>query len=87
MWIIPILVLVIATLIFLVVALLAGQIIGPLYDVVVADAAVKRMGYDVGVEAATRIGLKYVLPLLALSLVVWFLVMRLATDTYMGNRR
>jgi hypothetical protein len=34
-----------------------------------------------------RIGAKFVLPLLALSLVIWFLVMRLASDQYQGVRR
>lgn len=87
MWIFAILTIVIAALIFLVVALMAGPIISPLYDVVVNDPAVQEMGYDVGAEVAMRIGLKYVLPLLALALVIWFLVLRLQADEYLGQRR
>jgi hypothetical protein len=87
MWIFAILAIAVAALILLIVALLAGPLIAPLYEVVVNDPAVQRVGFDVGVEVSARIGLKFVLPLLALSLVLWFLVMRLIDDAYMGVRR
>jgi len=87
MWILAILAIAIAALILLIVALLAGPLIAPLYEVVVNDPAVQRVGFDVGVEVSARIGLQFVLPLLALSLVLWFLVMRLIDDAYMGVRR
>lgn len=87
MWVFAIISIFIAAFILVMVALFAGKIIGPLYDVVIANDAVQQMGYDTGAEVATRIGLKYVLPLLALTLVVWFLVMRLMADQYQGTRR
>lgn len=88
MWVFAIIAIAISALILVVVMLLIGPVVGPLYDVVVNDPAVQEMGYDVGAEVAMRIGAKFVLPLLALSLVIWFLVMRLASDQYQGvNRR
>ena len=87
MWVLAILAIVIAALILLVVALLIGPIVGPLYDIVVNDPAVQAVGYDVGAEVAMRIGAKYVPGLLALSMVIWFLVMRLARDAYLGTNR
>jgi len=87
MWVFAIIAIAISALILVVVMMLIGPVIGPLYDVVVNDPAVQEMGYDVGAEVAMRIGAKFVLPLLALSLVIWFLVMRLASDQYQGVRR
>jgi ABC-type uncharacterized transport system YnjBCD permease subunit len=88
MWVFAIIAIAISALILVIVMLLIGPVVGPLYDVVVNDPAVQEMGYDVGAEVAMRIGAQFVLPLLALSLVIWFLVMRLASDQYQGvNRR
>lgn len=85
MWIIAGLALLVGAFVLVLVMLLAGAIVPPLYDVVVNDPAVKEMGYDTGVEVSTHIGLEYVLPLIGLSLVIWFLVYRLASDVFMGN--
>jgi len=87
MWVFAIIAIAISALILVVVMMLIGPVVGPLYDVVVNDPAVQEMGYDVGAEVAMRIGAKFVLPLLALSLAIWFLVMRLASDQYLGVRR
>jgi len=87
MWVFAIIALVASAVILLIVALLLGPVVGPLYEVVVNDPAVKEMGYDSGVEVAMRIGAKWVLPLLALSIVLWFLVLRLRADHYLGGRR
>jgi len=65
-------------------AYLGGQIIPPLYEVVVADAAVQAMGYDRGAEVAVRIGLQYVIPFMGISLFVWFLFLRLRRDSFQG---
>jgi hypothetical protein len=67
-------------------AYLGGQIIPPLYEVVVADSAVQAMGYDRGAEVAVRIGLQYVLPFMGISLFVWFLFLRLQLDSFQGVR-
>lgn len=88
MWIFAILAIAISALILMVVVTVAGPLIAPLYEIVVNDPAVKSVGFDVGVEVSTRIGLKYVPALLALSLIIWFFVMRLVDDSYQGyNRR
>jgi hypothetical protein len=84
MWVFAIIALLIAALVLVIVMMLIGPIVGPLYDVVVSDPEVQQVGYDVGAEVAMRIGGKYVLPLSALSLIVWFLVMRLRSDQYQG---
>ena len=87
MWVLAILALSVAALILVIVTLLIGPLVGPIYEVVVNDPAVQKMGYDVGATVAMRIGAKYVPALLALSLVVWFLVLRLMSDSYQGVRR
>lgn len=87
MWVFAILAISIGAMILIVVAMLAGPLIAPLYEIVVNDPAVIEMGYDVGATVAVRIGLKFVLPLLALTLAVWFLVMRLMDDTWDGVTR
>ncbi|MFW5919666.1 MAG: hypothetical protein ACOCSF_05655 [Halanaeroarchaeum sp.] len=87
MWVFAILAIAIAALIMVVVMLLMGPVVAPLYDVVMSNQAVQEMGYDAGVEVAMRIGGKFVPILLLLSLAVWFLVMRLASDQYQGYRR
>lgn len=87
MWVFAIIAILISALILTVVALLIGPIVGPLYEIVVNDPAVQAMGYDTGAEVAMRIGAKWVPGLLALSLVIWFLVMRLASDSYLGTSR
>lgn len=88
MWVFAILALLIAALVLVIVAMLIGPIVGPLYEIVVNDPAVQQVGFDTGAEVSMRIGGKFVLPLLALSLVIWFLVMRLVSDQYQGvNRR
>lgn len=87
MWVFAILFMMVGVLVLVVVALLLGPIITPIYEVVVNDSAVQAMGYDTGAETAMRIGSKWVLPLLALVVVVWFLVLRLRTDQFQGARR
>jgi len=87
MWVIPIIAIAIAALILVIIAMLIGPVVGPLYEIVVNDPAVQAMGFDTGAEVAMRIGAKWVPALLALSLVIWFLVMRLASDQYLGTRR
>lgn len=88
MWVFAILALIVGALVLVIVAMLIGPIVGPLYEIVVNDPAVQQVGFDTGAEVAMRIGGKFVLPLIALSLVIWFLVMRLAADQYQGvNRR
>jgi ABC-type uncharacterized transport system YnjBCD permease subunit len=81
MWVFAILALIVGALVLVIVAMLIGPIVGPLYEIVVNDPAVQEVGFDVGAEVAMRIGAKYVLPLIGLSLVIWFLVLRLASDT------
>ena len=65
-------------------AFLGGQVVPPLYDIVAADPAVQAMGYDRGAEVAVRIGLKFVLPFMGISLFVWFLFLRLRRDSFQG---
>ena len=87
MWVFAILALAIAALIMVIVMLLIGPVVGPLYEVVMADPAVQEMGYDVGAEVAMRIGAKFVPIFLLLSLGIWLLVMRLSSDQFQGVRR
>lgn len=88
MWVLAILALIVAMLVLVIVAMLIGPIVGPLYSIVVSDPAVKEVGFDTGATVAMRIGGQFVLPLLGLSLVIWFLVLRLMSDSYLGvNRR
>ena len=65
-------------------AYLGGQLIPPIYNIVVADPAVQALGYDTGAEVAVRIGLKYVLPFMGISIFVWFLFLRLRRDSFQG---
>jgi hypothetical protein len=87
MWVLGILALLVGALVLVIIMLLLGPLVGPRYEIVVNDPAVQKMGYDVGAEVAMRIGAKYVPPLIGLSLVIWFLVMRLASDSYSGIER
>jgi len=87
MWVLAILAVVVGILILVVVALMMGPLVGPLYDVVIANDAVQAMGFDQGVETAMLIGGSLVLPLLGLSAVIWFLVMRLRQDAFLGQQR
>lgn len=87
MWVYATIVVIISAFIFLVVALLAGKIVGPLYDIVINNQAVQDVGFDVGAETAMTIGLALVLPLMALTVAVWFWVLRLREDPYLGVGR
>lgn len=88
MWVTAIIAIIIAAFILLIVAMLLGPLVAPIYEIVVNDPAVQEVGFDTGAEVSMRIGAGWVLPLLGLSLVIWFLVMRLASDSYLGvNRR
>lgn len=87
MWVLPILAVIVGALVLVIVALLLGPIVSPLYRIVVNDPAVQEVGYDRGAEVAMRIGGRYVLALLGLALVIWFIVLRLASDEYQGVQR
>jgi len=87
MWVFAILFVIISAFVLLMVAFLAGPIITPFYDVVINNQAVQDMGFDTGVEAAMLIGLSLVLPLMALTIAVWFLVFKLRSDPYLGVSR
>jgi len=85
-WVIPIIVLFASAFVFLTVAYLMGVLIPPIYNEVVAADGVQAMGYDRGAEVAVRIGLKYVLPFLALTIIIWLVLLRLRRDEYKGQR-
>jgi len=87
MWVFAILAIAVGLLVMVIVMLLLGPVVGPLYEIVVNDPAVNQVGFDVGAEVAMRIGAKFVPPLLLLTLGVWFVVMRLASDQYQGVSR
>jgi len=50
-----------------------------------ASEAVTSLGYDQGVEVATRIGLRYILPIMIIVLIVWFTFLMLRRDDYKGQ--
>jgi uncharacterized membrane protein (GlpM family) len=85
-WILGVLALVIGALVLIVTTYMAGHLIPPIYDIVIQNDAVKAQGFDTGVETAAQMGLMFVPPLLAFSIVVWFLVLRLRRDTFAGQR-
>lgn len=84
MWPLAIIAMLASAFVLVLVTYLAGVIVPPIYNVVVNSDAVVKMGYDVGVEVAVRIGLKYVPALLALVIVFWFVFLRLRQDSYQG---
>lgn len=86
MWVFAILALVVGVLFIVVVAMLMGPLVGTIYDIVISDPEVQAMGFDVGVEVAMRIG-GLILPLLGLSAAIWFFVLRLQRDQYLGQTR
>jgi len=84
-WILPLIATVATAFILLVVAYLLGVIVPPLYEQVQASQAVADVGFDRGAEVAVRIGAQYILPLLALALVVWLLFLKLRRDDFKGQ--
>lgn len=87
MWVFAILVLFVGVLVLVMVQMMLGPLLGPLYNVVINDPAVQEMGYDTGATVAMRIGAKWVLPLLGLTVVIWIIVIRLRADQFQGSRR
>jgi|GEM_PF-3527939 len=87
MWVLAILAAIVGVLILVVVAMLMGPLVGPLYDVVSSSEAVQQVGFMEGVDTAMLIGGALTLPLLGLSMVIWFQVMRLRRDTFLGQTR
>jgi len=84
-WVFAVLTLVVSAFVFVVVAFLLGVLIPPIYEEVMASEAVTSLGYDQGVEVATRIGLRYILPIMIIVLIVWFTFLMLRRDDYKGQ--
>lgn len=87
MWIFAIIAVFVTVVVIMLVSLLLGPIIAPIYDVASTNGAVQQVGFDTGVETIMLIGGTYVLPLSMLAIFIWFLVLRLKSDEFQGARR
>jgi hypothetical protein len=86
-WVLPLIALMTGAVMLLIVVYMMGVLVPPIYDIVSQNNAVINLGFDSGVETAMRIGTQYVPAFLALSVILWFFLIRLRRDEFQGTRR